>query len=210
MIVRLEGLTDATRKIVISAHRPSLYRMSGLQILRWVPYWSKRIGLIKSDPGCAVGADRPHGGGVYIDFGRPHCLFFVPQRKLLESSGLNLAWSGIEDRCVRQQYGCRFWKGCQKNLYPEEWSFGEDDSRQTDYFGPRSSLTVSLCLPLARRRANTLRPLAVSMRERKPCLLTRFLLLGWNVRFIAGKCLQLNVMYEKETGSICRKTTKIR
>ena len=48
-------------------------------------------------------------------------------------------------------------------------------------------------MPLARRRATTLRPLAVSMRERKPCLLTRFLLLGWNVRFISGKNCLLNV-----------------
>ena len=33
-----------------------------------------------------------------------------------------------------------------------------------------SSDTVNLALPLARREANTLRPLAVAILERKPCL----------------------------------------
>ena len=47
-----------------------------------------------------------------------------------------------------------------------------------------SSETVNLALPLARREANTLRPLAVAILERKPCLFFLFLLEGWNVLFI--------------------------
>lgn len=47
-----------------------------------------------------------------------------------------------------------------------------------------SSETVNLALPLARRDANTLRPLAVAILERKPCLFFLFLLEGWNVLFI--------------------------
>lgn len=47
-----------------------------------------------------------------------------------------------------------------------------------------SSETVSLARPLARREANTLRPLAVAILERKPCLFFLFLLEGWNVLFI--------------------------
>jgi hypothetical protein len=45
---------------------------------------------------------------------------------------------------------------------------GEGDHRQT----------VSLFLPLARRRARTLRPALVFMRDRKPCTFLRFRLLG--------------------------------
>ena len=41
-----------------------------------------------------------------------------------------------------------------------------------------SSLTVSLCRPLARRRASTARPSAVFMRTRNPWVLARFRLLG--------------------------------
>ena len=47
-----------------------------------------------------------------------------------------------------------------------------------------SSETVNLALPLARREANTLRPLAVAILERKPCLFFLFRLEGWNVLFI--------------------------
>ena len=38
--------------------------------------------------------------------------------------------------------------------------------------------------PLARRRASTLRPSAVDILKRKPCLFTLFLFEGWNVLFI--------------------------
>ena len=41
-----------------------------------------------------------------------------------------------------------------------------------------SSDTVNLALPLARREANTLRPLAVAILERKPCLFFLFRLEG--------------------------------
>jgi len=37
--------------------------------------------------------------------------------------------------------------------------------------------------PLLRRRLRIARPEAVLIRLRKPCLLRRFLLLGWKVRF---------------------------
>ena len=47
-----------------------------------------------------------------------------------------------------------------------------------DYLPWISSETVSFLRPLARREARTLRPLAVAMRERKPCLLFLFLLWG--------------------------------
>jgi len=47
-----------------------------------------------------------------------------------------------------------------------------------------SSETVSFFLPRARRLARTLRPLAVAILERKPCLLALFLFEGWNVLFI--------------------------
>jgi len=48
-----------------------------------------------------------------------------------------------------------------------------------------SSDTDNLALPFARRDANTLRPLAVAILERKPCLFFLFLLEGWNVLFIS-------------------------
>jgi hypothetical protein len=48
-----------------------------------------------------------------------------------------------------------------------------------------SSATVSFDLPLARRAANTLRPLAVAILSRNPCLFFLFLTEGWNVLFIA-------------------------
>lgn len=59
------------------------------------------------------------------------------------------------------------------------------------YYPLYSSDTVSLALPLARRDASTLLPLAVAMRERNPCLFFLFLLEGWNVLFISVICLCL-------------------
>ena len=44
--------------------------------------------------------------------------------------------------------------------------------------------TVSRLRPLARRRLMIFRPFLSAILARKPCLLRRFLLLGWNVRFI--------------------------
>ena len=48
-----------------------------------------------------------------------------------------------------------------------------------------SSATVNFFLPLARRAANTLRPFAVAILSRNPCLFLLFLFEGWNVLFIA-------------------------
>ena len=51
--------------------------------------------------------------------------------------------------------------------------------KKTYYFLPMlSSETVNLLRPLARRAANTRRPLAVDMRSLKPCLFLRLLLEG--------------------------------
>lgn len=47
------------------------------------------------------------------------------------------------------------------------------------------SETVSLLRPAARLRAKTFRPFLDAIRSRNPCLLIRFFLDGWNVRFIA-------------------------
>lgn len=54
----------------------------------------------------------------------------------------------------------------------------------------RSELTDNFFLPLRRRALNTLRPLAVAMRLRKPCLLRRFRTEGWNVLFIVAQISQ--------------------
>ena len=59
------------------------------------------------------------------------------------------------------------------------------------YLSLFSSETVNFLRPLALLVLNTLLPLAVLMRLRKPCLLDLFLLDGWNVRFIVYQYLQL-------------------
>jgi hypothetical protein len=55
---------------------------------------------------------------------------------------------------------------------------------KSDYLRRRSSDTVSLWRPLVRREANTLRPLALSIRLRNPWTDLRRRRLGWYVRFI--------------------------
>lgn len=55
----------------------------------------------------------------------------------------------------------------------------------TDYLLAIFDDTVRQARPLARRRASTLRPSAVAILSRKPCLLTLLRLEGWNVLFIA-------------------------
>jgi hypothetical protein len=45
--------------------------------------------------------------------------------------------------------------------------------------------TVRLCRPLRRRFERILRPSAVDMRLRKPCVLRRLRVCGWYVRFMA-------------------------
>jgi hypothetical protein len=52
--------------------------------------------------------------------------------------------------------------------------------------------TLKLVLPFALRRAITLRPFFELMRERKPCLLTLFLLDGWYVLFISSYALSFS------------------
>ena len=52
------------------------------------------------------------------------------------------------------------------------------------YFNFVSSEIVNFFRPFLRRAANTLRPLAVSMRLRKPWTVLRRFVWGWNVRFI--------------------------
>ena len=54
-----------------------------------------------------------------------------------------------------------------------------------DYLPAIEEETVRRRRPLARRRASTLRPSAVDILSRKPCLITLFLFEGWNVLFIA-------------------------
>lgn len=53
----------------------------------------------------------------------------------------------------------------------------ENDKISVIYFG-YSSDTVNFALPFARRLASTLRPLAVAILERKPCLFFLFRLEG--------------------------------
>ena len=48
-----------------------------------------------------------------------------------------------------------------------------------------SSATVNFALPFARRAARTLRPFAVAILSRNPCLFLLFLFEGWKVLFIA-------------------------
>ncbi len=59
---------------------------------------------------------------------------------------------------------------------------GEDAGDQALW--RRSLETESFLRPLALRRFKTALPLAVSIRERNPCLLRRLRLEGWNVRFM--------------------------
>jgi hypothetical protein len=57
---------------------------------------------------------------------------------------------------------------------------------RSDYFLPRlSSETVSFLRPFALRAASTLRPFAVDILSRKPCLCLRLVFEGWYVLFIS-------------------------
>ena len=64
------------------------------------------------------------------------------------------------------------------------WKYNEWRKVLKVYLRRRSSDTVSLWRPLARREANTLRPLADSIRLRNPCTDLRLRRCGWYVRFI--------------------------
>ena len=61
-----------------------------------------------------------------------------------------------------------------------------NQSPERDYlcFKVFSLETVSFLRPFFLRFANTLRPLAVAILSRKPCLFFLFVREGWNVRFI--------------------------
>ena len=50
----------------------------------------------------------------------------------------------------------------------------------------RQDQALSLSRPLCRRAARTARPARVRMRSRKPCVLARRRLFGWNVRLLTG------------------------
>jgi hypothetical protein len=50
----------------------------------------------------------------------------------------------------------------------------------------RQDQALSLSRPLCRRAARTARPALVRMRSRKPCVLARRRLFGWNVRLLTG------------------------
>ena len=83
-------------------------------------------------------------------------------------------WQNYKE-ILRQQKNCVYFLENTPNSYL--WLV-------TDYFPWCSSDTVNFLRPLARREANTRRPFFVAMRSRKPCLLTRRRLCGWNVLFI--------------------------
>jgi len=50
----------------------------------------------------------------------------------------------------------------------------------------RQDQALSFSRPLCRRAARTARPARVRMRSRKPCVLARRRLFGWNVRLLTG------------------------
>jgi len=60
------------------------------------------------------------------------------------------------------------------------------EARDLNYFFLKvfSSETVSFLRPFFLRLAKTLRPLALAILSRNPCLFFLFLREGWNVRFI--------------------------
>ena len=76
----------------------------------------------------------------------------------------------------------------------------------TDYFPWFSSETVNFLRPLARRLASTRRPFFVVILSRKPCLLTRRRLWGWNVLFIALYLFYLLLFLCEFSESGCKST----
>ena len=83
-------------------------------------------------------------------------------------------------------------KGCPCSSLIE-YSVAQYATPLEHYFARASSETVSFLRPLARRAASTLRPLAVAILSRKPCLLILFFCEGWKVLFI-GVYLYLNII----------------
>ena len=94
--------------------------------------------------------------------------------------------SSPDDRTTHASSHCQADRSRRDGLGIEEsneWMFSEADAGALSLrFRPpghvRSLDTVSRCLPFARRRLKTLRPSAVLMRFRKPCVRTRLLLFG--------------------------------
>ena len=67
-----------------------------------------------------------------------------------------------------------------------------------NYLPGRESDTVRTLRPFARRRASTLRPSLVSIRDRNPCLFARLRLLGWYVRFIYSTAYSYASVFQKD------------
>jgi hypothetical protein len=64
---------------------------------------------------------------------------------------------------------------------------GEGELRAAAHPGlGRQDQALSFSRPLCRRAARTARPARVRMRSRKPCVLARRRLFGWNVRLLTG------------------------
>ena len=74
------------------------------------------------------------------------------------------------------------WYRRRRNLRSEQALSGAKPSAgrfAPDMGAAGSRYGIRRLRPLARRRARTLRPSAVAMRARKPCVRTRLILLGW-------------------------------
>jgi hypothetical protein len=66
-------------------------------------------------------------------------------------------------------------------------AYGERELRAAAHPGlGRQDQALSFSRPLCRRAARTARPARVRMRSRKPCVLARRRLFGWNVRLLTG------------------------
>ena len=105
-------------------------------------------------------------------------------------SGNNIPWSSYAaswgssiDAAKKKVLRPQNTKGCPCSSLIE-YSVAQYATPLEHYFARASSETVSFLRPLARRAASTLRPLAVAILSRKPCLFLLFLLEGWNVLFI--------------------------
>ena len=70
---------------------------------------------------------------------------------------------------------------------PGPGAHGQRELRAATHPGlGRQDQALSLSRPLCRRAARTARPARVRMRSRKPCVLARRRLFGWNVRLLTG------------------------
>ena len=98
---------------------------------------------------------------------------------------------------------------------PAELQFIETSAVMA-YFSFLSSETVSFLRPFLLLAASTLRPLAVSIRWRKPCTALRRLRWGWNVRFIIflicgpGERSRFHNHHRSPHRWFCERTAKVR